>query len=160
MCSRRLTEAVLHGCIPVFIGPPWHSQPFVPELDYSLFSLFFSVKNLQQWVDLATESWVLDLWALDQDVGNATIYVTELTEIEGILRSLPKRTVASKQMALAAARPAFLWEKRFDAKRPSVTDTAVDFIYRRLCPQQEHWKPIPADDFWEDDADEFVEADE
>ncbi len=160
MCSRRLTEAVLHGCIPVFIGPPWHSQPFVQELDYSLFSLFFHVKNFQQWVDMEMESWVLDLWALDQDVRNATIHVTDLTEIEGILRSLPKRIVVTKQMALAVARPAFLWKKRFDAKRPSVTTTAIDFIYRRLCPQQEHWKPIPADDFWVDDAIAIGEAHE
>lgn len=25
--SQRLTEAFLTGCIPVFIGPPWHSLP-------------------------------------------------------------------------------------------------------------------------------------
>ena len=25
--SQRLTEAFLTGCIPVFVGPPWHSLP-------------------------------------------------------------------------------------------------------------------------------------
>lgn len=25
--SRRLSEAVLNGCIPVFIGPPFHTLP-------------------------------------------------------------------------------------------------------------------------------------
>jgi hypothetical protein len=25
--SQRLTEAFLTGCIPVFIGPPWHALP-------------------------------------------------------------------------------------------------------------------------------------
>ncbi len=29
--SQRLTEAFLAGCIPVFIGPPWHSLPFTQK---------------------------------------------------------------------------------------------------------------------------------
>ena len=30
--SQRLTEAFLTGCIPVFLGPPWHSLPFATEV--------------------------------------------------------------------------------------------------------------------------------
>ena len=26
--TRRLSEIFLAGCIPVFLGPPWHSMPF------------------------------------------------------------------------------------------------------------------------------------
>ena len=29
--SQRLTEAFLTGCIPVFLGPPWHTLPFAHE---------------------------------------------------------------------------------------------------------------------------------
>ncbi len=37
--SQRLTEAFLTGCIPVFVGPPWHSLPLTqmarpPGLDF------------------------------------------------------------------------------------------------------------------------------
>ena len=149
---------MLHGCIPVFIGPPWHSQPFVPELNYTTFSLFFHVKSFHQWVDQEAEQWVLDLWDLDQDVRNATRNVTELKDIEGVLRSLSRRHVVSKQLAISVARPAFLWKKRFDAKRPSITTTAIDFIYRRLCPEQESWIPMPADDFWKKGADDISKA--
>ncbi len=30
--SQRLTEAFLAGCIPVFIGPPWHSLPLTQKV--------------------------------------------------------------------------------------------------------------------------------
>ena len=30
--SQRLTEAFLTGCIPVFIGPPWHSLPLTQKV--------------------------------------------------------------------------------------------------------------------------------
>ena len=38
--SRRLTDAVLAGCIPVFIGPPWHEMPLAGHLNYSAFAVF------------------------------------------------------------------------------------------------------------------------
>lgn len=30
--SQRITEAFLTGCIPVFLGPPWHTLPFSHEV--------------------------------------------------------------------------------------------------------------------------------
>lgn len=44
--SRRLTEIVLAGCIPVFVGPPWHSMPLAAWLDYSKFALFVELGQL------------------------------------------------------------------------------------------------------------------
>ena len=29
--SRRLPEAVMAGCVPVFLGPPFHSMPLVHQ---------------------------------------------------------------------------------------------------------------------------------
>ena len=29
--SRRLPEAVMAGCVPVFLGPPFHSMPLVNQ---------------------------------------------------------------------------------------------------------------------------------
>ncbi len=37
--SRRLTEIVLAGCIPVFIGPPFHTLPLAADIDYPSFSV-------------------------------------------------------------------------------------------------------------------------
>ena len=38
--SRRLTDAVLSGCIPVFIGPPWHEMPLPDYVEYTAFAVF------------------------------------------------------------------------------------------------------------------------
>ena len=38
--SRRLTDAVLSGCIPVFIGPPWHEMPLPDSVKYLEFAVF------------------------------------------------------------------------------------------------------------------------
>ena len=44
--SSRLTEIVLAGCIPVFLGPPWHAQPLAARLRYPDFSVFFQLDAL------------------------------------------------------------------------------------------------------------------
>ena len=44
--SSRLTEAMLAGCIPIFLGPPWHAQPLPARLRYPDFSLFFQLDAL------------------------------------------------------------------------------------------------------------------
>lgn len=38
--SRRLTDVVLSGCIPVFIGPPWHEMPLAEYVKYAEFAVF------------------------------------------------------------------------------------------------------------------------
>lgn len=43
--SRRLTDIVLSGCIPVFIGPPWHAMPLAGYADYPTFAVFVSVRS-------------------------------------------------------------------------------------------------------------------
>lgn len=44
--SQRLTEAFLAGCIPVFIGPPWHSLPLNQRVRGSIPALFLSFSLL------------------------------------------------------------------------------------------------------------------
>jgi hypothetical protein len=41
--SRRLSDIMLAGCIPVFLGKPWHSMPFAEDLPYADFALFFQL---------------------------------------------------------------------------------------------------------------------
>ena len=33
--NQRLTEAFIAGCIPVFLGPPWHTLPFATEVGHA-----------------------------------------------------------------------------------------------------------------------------
>jgi hypothetical protein len=38
------------GCIPVFIGPPYHAMPFEKEIDYVSSALFINVTNSSSWL--------------------------------------------------------------------------------------------------------------
>ena len=41
--SRRVVEAIVYGCVPVFIGPPFHAE-VVPDLvDFATFGITFSL---------------------------------------------------------------------------------------------------------------------
>eukprot|EP01025_Chloroclados_australasicus_P026165 TRINITY_DN2597_c0_g3_i2.p2 TRINITY_DN2597_c0_g3~~TRINITY_DN2597_c0_g3_i2.p2 ORF type:complete len:372 (+),score=14.11 TRINITY_DN2597_c0_g3_i2:91-1206(+) len=43
--SRRLSDAVMAGCLPVFIGPPFHTFPFRNYVNYASFSVIIHVGN-------------------------------------------------------------------------------------------------------------------
>lgn len=41
--TPMLLAAVLSGCIPVFIGPPFHALPFAEDVKYSRIAYFFNI---------------------------------------------------------------------------------------------------------------------
>jgi hypothetical protein len=47
--SNLLGEVISAGCIPVFLGPPYHSAPYLPFLDYSKFSVWYRVQSTPWW---------------------------------------------------------------------------------------------------------------
>ena len=47
--SRALNDAFLGGCIPVFVGPPFHTLPFASQIAYEDFAVFFELQDLA-WV--------------------------------------------------------------------------------------------------------------
>ena len=46
--SRRLSDIMIAGCIPVFLGAPWHAMPFADEIQYADFALFFRLDAFQR----------------------------------------------------------------------------------------------------------------
>lgn len=48
--TRRLSETIMAGCIPVFVGPPYASMPLADHVDYKAFSVFFNVSNYHGWL--------------------------------------------------------------------------------------------------------------
>ena len=45
LSSRRITDIVLSGCIPVFLGPPYHNTPLSQWVDFPAFSIFIHVQD-------------------------------------------------------------------------------------------------------------------
>ncbi|KAI9026683.1 exostosin family-domain-containing protein [Hyaloraphidium curvatum] len=44
LSSRRLSDVMVSGCIPVFIGPWFHSMPWHPLIRYGDFAVFIDIK--------------------------------------------------------------------------------------------------------------------
>lgn len=43
--SRRLSDAIVAGCIPAIVGEPWHALPYLPYLNYSDFAVFVRIRE-------------------------------------------------------------------------------------------------------------------
>ncbi|EFN50601.1 hypothetical protein CHLNCDRAFT_55709 [Chlorella variabilis] len=60
--SNRLTETILSGCIPVFIGPPWHEMPFHRgEVDWASMAVFLNITEAS-WLE--SPDWLFLVWGL------------------------------------------------------------------------------------------------
>ena len=46
--SRRLSDIMMAGCIPVFLGAPYHAMPLAGEIPYKDFALFFQLHAFQR----------------------------------------------------------------------------------------------------------------
>lgn len=57
--SKRLSEVMAAACIPVFIGPPFHTMPISGTIPYQDFSVIMSVKN-RPWLREEENSVLLD----------------------------------------------------------------------------------------------------
>ena len=49
--TKAVAEAFLGGCIPVFVGPPWHSMPFAEVVPYKDTALFLKLQNTSAFLD-------------------------------------------------------------------------------------------------------------
>jgi hypothetical protein len=125
--SRRITDIVLAGCIPVWIGPPWHTVPLAGQLDYSKFALFIHIKH-QTYMDSVPID-ALEVpskqrhktdprwWTLDYKT-EALTYVDTAADIPSYLRSLPHDQLGALTKDLYKVQTRFSWK----LKRARVLD--------------------------------------
>jgi hypothetical protein len=57
--SQSLTERYIAGCIPVFIGPPYHAIPFEKEVDYQSSAIFINITGSDLWMNGSVMEWSL-----------------------------------------------------------------------------------------------------
>ena len=41
---------VCAGCVPVFVGPPWHALPFPDQMDYRHAAIFINISDSSKWM--------------------------------------------------------------------------------------------------------------
>jgi hypothetical protein len=49
LSSRRISEIIVTGCIPVFVGPPWHTLPLPNYIPWDRIALFFEIRDPSRW---------------------------------------------------------------------------------------------------------------
>ncbi|KAL4854407.1 hypothetical protein ACK3TF_004916 [Chlorella vulgaris] len=107
--SGRLTEAILAGCIPVFIGDPWHELPFNHgEVEWPNIAVFIKVQS-PGWTNATTCAAPLKQWNQKADVTYATATVASLDAAFAYLRALPKEAIERRQAALERERTKFMY---------------------------------------------------
>ena len=90
--TRRLGESMLAGCIPVFLGPPYHSMPFSHTINWGAAGVFFNISMYEQWLEDDFQ-WRLDpstrvnspqearWWSPDADVYSSLVQVDSVDQV-------------------------------------------------------------------------------
>ena len=112
--SRRLSEVVLAGCIPVFFGPPFHSLPLASFVDYRGMAVFISIDQVT-WMNDSSSShlqnhMVGSVWRLDDhELESAVVHVETLQDAVQYLRSMSTEDIAEKRRVVLEERWKFYY---------------------------------------------------
>lgn len=149
--SRRLSEVVLSGCVPVFLGPPFHSLPLAQDVDYAGMAVFLSVRDTP-WVDTASPNALQNhmaarLWPLDDPaLEAAVVHVDSLEAAIDYLREMDPQVVAAKRAAVLRERLKFYYGAApaaagGDGKASALGELAMKRMCRHAAAAKRRAKP-------------------
>ncbi|CAL8469724.1 g9266 [Coccomyxa elongata] len=158
--TRRLTDAMLAGCIPVFLGPPWHSLPLAQWVDYASFAIFIELAGIRD-MDIATPAvpfseppldksaksvYQHNWWILDADISIVTRTIGSVSEIYPLLKAVPAKEVAQRQANLKKYESYFRYRRTpAEEADPSIRkQTATDAILSAICAHVDRAAARPA----------------
>ncbi len=128
--SKRLSEVVLEGCIPVFLGPPFHTLPLASDVDYGAMGVFLLVKQ-RPWVTRDSEDQrQFRLWKPDANITRHVAVLERVGDVYAHLKTLAPEMVAAKQAAVRRERLKFLYSPPLGSNTSSVLG---DLIVNHLC---------------------------
>lgn len=130
--SRRLTEVMLAMCIPVFLGPPFHTIPFASKVPYRELGVFFEMGDAELWLGDNTlrEEGAEEWWPDDIDLSDVTVRLASSKQIVSYLRAIPVDVVNRMRTAVGAARSRFLYRDRM-GDPPAASDTIAELLCHR-----------------------------
>lgn len=136
--TRSLSEIVMAGCIPVFIGPPFHSLPLSTYVDYKM-GIFINISQ-QSWIDdtsadylrnhMVRDAWPLELAQQDIDI----VQLESLNDVVSYLRSIKPEFEKEKRSIVLQER----WKLYYGAKPLSdggnnETSELAEFVMQKMC---------------------------
>lgn len=129
--TARLTEVMLAGCIPVFVGAPWHTLPLQDLIDWGRTGIFMNVTNTSSYclVDEKGRS-NMPSWNVNPDIDvSSFVHVIEsLDDVLPMLRALPRFKIRAYQKAVAKARPLFWFPPLPTTGRSALGDAVVEHL--------------------------------
>lgn len=132
MPSRRISEVIAAGCIPVLIGPPWHIRPLPDYIRWEEFSLFFEMRNAARWTpggDPEKDHLITSPWA-QKIPPNARYYIVdEPRQVIDALRSVPQSEIGKLKNKLMDYRSYMM----FGGLEPGETSLATLAMMNNMC---------------------------
>lgn len=127
--TTQLPLAAQQGCIPVFLGPPFHAMPMVRDVDYSNIALFIHM------VDHSRSLWALDEMAMadgdlepDTRIRSNPIEVPNIIDAINHLRNIPAALAQKLHHAILQESHKFSYQSA-----GSERESAVDIAIRLMC---------------------------
>jgi hypothetical protein len=131
--SQHLTERYIAGCVPVFVGPPYHTMPFEKEVDYAESAVFLNITDSKDWLRDDVMEWefpmvpsagwahdLLNMSALERESESPKWWfpwiemkhlmtIEKLDDIIPTLRSIPLERIQALQRGVQKQRSKFLY---------------------------------------------------
>lgn len=125
--SRRLSDAVIAGCLPVFLGPPYHSMPFSKKIRYQDFSILMHIREFENLQRINTikhgyPPLVASNWQDDFDIQEYAVF-TELAKVASILEQ--NRNIPNMKAEMNKYKYAFLFS---DGKTQGTESMILDHL--------------------------------
>lgn len=129
--SRRLSEVVINGCVPVFLGPPWHVWPMSDFLDYTKFGITVRILKAD-WNEPNNYS---------EGQTQPSSHTMNFTDVSGLVSFLRTTLLNNEEMyslksELAAHQKHFCYE--VSLRDPQNFYNANDYIINRMCSAVKH----------------------
>lgn len=137
--SRRLTEVMLGGCIPVFLGPPFHSLPLALDVDWASAGIFMNISRAT-WINDSSANHLQNrivqrVWRLDDPtIEQQLVSVETIADAVAYLRNLPERVVAEKRQAVLSERWKFYYGPVPESAGGDGRTSALgELLMKRMC---------------------------
>lgn len=126
----ELPLAIQSGCIPVFLGPPFHSMPMVSDLDYSKLAVFVNLvdhtKSMWKITDLRMQDGDLEP---DERINKEPIEVPYLLDAIQHLQNIPASVTGELHDQVVGQINIFSYRPSSDGAR-TASDVAIDSMVR------------------------------
>lgn len=124
--SRRATEVIINGCLPVFAGPPFNTIPLASQIRADAFSLLVRIKDTTPWATTTDQQWQTEHWEADIQ---ETHVIADVTQLLPVIAAVSMAQITAMQRALEAERRKLLYRSKFDAADPSAVDLIMNALY-------------------------------